>query len=79
LTKGGILATVVGDGQIEHVRIPIGMMTVELGADTGLKLVKKSFHILITKQAKHKIKNERSSMLLSFKNIKPLQWNDVWQ
>ena len=46
LTKGGILATVVGDGQIEHVRIPIGMMTVELGADTGLKLVKKSFHIL---------------------------------
>ena len=46
MTKGGILATVVGDGQIEHVRIPIGMMTVELGADTGLKLVKKSFHIL---------------------------------
>lgn len=46
LQKGGILAIVVGDGQINYVRIPIGTISVEFGQDVDLRLVKRSFHLL---------------------------------
>lgn len=46
LQKGGILAIVVGDGQIRYVRIPVGAISVEFGRDVGLRLVKHSFHLL---------------------------------
>ena len=46
LEKGGFLAIVVGDGQIDYVRIPVGTISVEFGRDVGLRLVKRSFHLL---------------------------------
>ncbi|GFE57408.1 hypothetical protein [Geobacter sp. AOG1] len=46
LEKGGHLALVVGDGQIDYIRIPIGAITVELGKDYNLKLAKHAFHVL---------------------------------
>ena len=46
LQRGGILAIVVGDGQINYVRIPVGSISVEFGQDVGLRLVKRSFHLL---------------------------------
>lgn len=46
LADGGRLAVVVGDGQINYVRIPVGAITREFGRDAGLRVVDKAFHVL---------------------------------
>ncbi|MDA8301721.1 MAG: DNA methyltransferase [Actinomycetota bacterium] len=44
--RGGHIAVVIGDGSIDHVRIPMGTITAEFGADLGLKLIQRSEHRL---------------------------------
>lgn len=46
LRPGGVLVTVVGDGQIDYVRIPIGAMTREMATDCGFELIEELFHLL---------------------------------
>ena len=46
LKPGGYLFTVVGDGQVDFVRIPIGAITDEFGADLDLELVDRMIHML---------------------------------
>jgi SAM-dependent methyltransferase len=46
LRPGGILVTVVGDGQMDYVRIPIGAITLEFAKDAGLKVVEAFRHVL---------------------------------
>mgnify|MGYP003376748224 CR=1 FL=1 len=46
LKPGGYLFTVVGDGQIDFVRIPIGAITEEFGTDLGLKFIDRYIHML---------------------------------
>jgi hypothetical protein len=46
LKPGGYLFTVVGDGQLDYVRIPIGTITVEFATDLDLELVDRMIHIL---------------------------------
>lgn len=46
LRKGGYIAIVIGDGQVDTVRIPLGVITEEYLKDTGFKIVKKAEHIL---------------------------------
>lgn len=46
LLKGGRLAIVIGDGNIDYVRIPVGAISIEFGIDAGLRLIKRGFHIL---------------------------------
>ena len=46
LTQGGIACVVIGDGRIDHVRIPIGAITAEFASDLGFKLVERYEHVL---------------------------------
>ncbi len=46
LSKRGRLAVVVGDGQIDYVRIPVGAITLEQVEDLGLRLIHRAFHVL---------------------------------
>jgi hypothetical protein len=46
LRPKGILVTVVGDGQIDYVRIPVGSITLEFAKDNGLELLEHSLHVL---------------------------------
>ena len=43
---GGHIAVVVGDGRIDRVRVPVGSITEEYGADLGLRLVERAVHRL---------------------------------
>jgi hypothetical protein len=46
LRPGGVLATVVGDGQMDYVRIPVGTITLDFARDNGAKLLEHSVHVL---------------------------------
>jgi len=46
LKKGGHFAAVIGDGQVDTVRIPMGVITREFMADSGLEIIKQAEHIL---------------------------------
>lgn len=46
LRKGGHCAVVVGDGQIDYTRFPIGAITEELASDIGFNVVRKARHHL---------------------------------
>lgn len=46
LRKGGHCAVVVGDGQIDYTRFPIGAITEELASDIGFSVVRKARHHL---------------------------------
>jgi hypothetical protein len=46
LKKGGHFAAVVGDGQVDTVRIPVGIMTKEFCEDSGFEVVRHAEHIL---------------------------------
>jgi DNA modification methylase len=46
LKKGGHFAAVVGDGQVDTVRIPVGIITREFCEDTGFTIVKHAEHVL---------------------------------
>jgi len=46
LKPGGFLFSVVGDGQVDFVRIPVGAITDEYAADMDLELVDRYVHIL---------------------------------
>jgi hypothetical protein len=46
LKPGGYLFTVVGDGQVDFVRIPVGAITDEYGSDMDLELVERLLHVL---------------------------------
>ena len=46
LRPKGILVTVVGDGQIDYVRIPVGSITLEFAKDHDLELLEHSLHVL---------------------------------
>ncbi len=46
LKKGGHFAAVVGDGQVDTVRIPVGTITREFCEDTGFEVVRHAEHIL---------------------------------
>jgi hypothetical protein len=46
LTPNGYCCAVIGDGQIDYVRIPAGSITEEFGKDLGFKVVKRARHIL---------------------------------
>lgn len=46
LRPGGRIAVVVGDGRIDRVRVPVGTITEEYGADLGLRLVERAVHKL---------------------------------
>lgn len=69
LSKGGILATVVGDGQIEHVRVPVGAITIEFGSDAGLKVVKNAFHILNNNTGQTQSKKMKGQHVIIFKKL----------
>jgi len=43
---GGHVVTVIGDGSIEGVRIPVAAITEEFAADAGLTLVQRATHVL---------------------------------
>lgn len=42
---GGLVTAVVGDGQIDYVRIPVGRITAEFAADAGLTQVEHLYHV----------------------------------
>jgi hypothetical protein len=44
--RNGHVFTVVGDGQIDYVRIPVGAITEEFATDLGLELVESVSHVL---------------------------------
>lgn len=44
--SGGHIAVVIGDGRIDRVRIPVGTITAEYGADLGLQLIYRGLHLL---------------------------------
>lgn len=46
LRPGGLLVSVVGDGQIDYVRIPVGAITLEFAKDYGLACVEHFLHVL---------------------------------
>lgn len=46
LRPGGFLFTVVGDGQVDFVRIPIGTITDEFASDLSLTFVDRYIHLL---------------------------------
>jgi len=46
LHKGGVFAAVVGDGQVEYTRIPVGSITKDFAKDCGLRLIKSAIHVL---------------------------------
>ena len=46
LRKGRHCAVVVGDGQVDSTRIPIGAITIELASDIGFRLVRQARHQL---------------------------------
>jgi SAM-dependent methyltransferase len=46
LRPGGRLAVIVGDGRIQHVRIPIGTITVEFAHDLGLRELERFEHLI---------------------------------
>lgn len=46
LKAGGRMAVVIGDGRIERVRIPVGVITEEFGKDLGLRIVERAEHLL---------------------------------
>lgn len=43
---GGTIAAIVGDGSIDHVRIPVGTLTQEFAEDAGLKTIERCEHRL---------------------------------
>ncbi|MCE9608502.1 MAG: site-specific DNA-methyltransferase [Planctomycetia bacterium] len=46
LKRGGHFAAVVGDGQVDTVRIPVGTITREFCEDTGFEVVRYAEHVL---------------------------------
>ena len=46
LRPGGLIITVVGDGQIDYVRIPVGAITLEYAKDLGLSCLEHFLHVL---------------------------------
>lgn len=46
LRRGGTLVTVVGDGQMDYVRIPVGSVTLDFARDNNLDLLEHSIHVL---------------------------------
>lgn len=46
LRPGGILVSVVGDGQMDYVRIPVGTITLDFARDNGAQLIEHTVHVL---------------------------------
>ena len=46
LRPGGLLVTVVGDGQIDYVRIPVGTITIDFARDCGFDHIESFLHVL---------------------------------
>lgn len=46
LRPGGVLVTVVGDGQMDYVRIPVGTITLDFARDNGAQLLEHTVHVL---------------------------------
>jgi hypothetical protein len=46
LKPSGFCGVVIGDGSVDSVRIPMGMLTAEFGADLGFELEKRARHLL---------------------------------
>lgn len=42
---GGTVTAVVGDGQIDYVRIPVGSITAEFASDAGLETCERKYHV----------------------------------
>jgi hypothetical protein len=46
LRVGGIACVVIGDGQIDRIRIPMGAITEEFGRDIGYRVIDRYVHVL---------------------------------
>lgn len=46
LKPGGVCASVIGDGKVEYVRIPMGAITREFGEDHGFETIREAKHLL---------------------------------
>ncbi len=68
LASGGRLAVVVGDGQVNYVRIPIGSISKEFAADAGLALVDEAFHVLNNHTGQTQNKKMRGQHVLVFEH-----------
>jgi DNA modification methylase len=66
LRKGRHCAVVVGDGQVDYTRIPVGVITVELAKDIGFKLVRKASHRLNHNTGKTLSRKMRDQHILIF-------------
>lgn len=66
LRRGGNCAVVVGDGQVDYTRIPIGVITIELAQDIGFKLVRKARHRLNHNTGKTLSRKMRDQHILVF-------------
>jgi DNA modification methylase len=66
LRKGRHCAVVVGDGQMDYTRIPVGAITVELANDIGFHLIRRASHSLNHNTGKTQSRKMRDQHILVF-------------
>ncbi len=66
LRKGRHCAVVVGDGQIDYTRIPVGVITIELANDIGFRLIRRAQHRLNHNTGKTLSRKMRDQHILVF-------------